>query len=337
MMSTIGDVAKRAGVSRMTVSRVINNSSYISPETRERVLQAIAELGYIPNTLARSLRFKQTKTIALVLADITNPFFTTITRGVEDTASEQGFSVMFCNTDESQSEELGYLNVLLQRQVDGVLLVPASHTLESISFVQDRGTPVVLLDRHIANARVDSVRGDSEQGAYEAVCYLLELGHRRIALVNGPQTISTATDRTAGYRRALMEAGLDGSAARIYYGEFTSEGGYRTAKQALAIRPLPTALFAANNFIALGAYQAIREIGLRVPEDISIVAFDDLPLTMEPFLTVVAQPAYEIGQRATELLLARLAGDGPTEPQEIVLPTHMIIRRSSGPPSAHQS
>lgn len=321
----------------MTVSRVINNSSYISQETRERVEQAIAELGYIPNTLARSLRFKQTKTIALVLADITNPFFTTITRGVADTASEQGFSVMFCNTDESQSEELSYLNVLLQRQVDGVLLVPASYTPESVSFVQDRGTPVVLLDRHIADARVDSVRGDSEQGAYEAVHYLVELGHRRIALVNGPQTISTGIERAAGYRRALTEAGFSSSADRIYYGEFTPEGGYRTAQQALAVKPLPTALFAANNFIALGAYRAIRELGLRVPEDISIIAFDDLPLVMEPFLTVVAQPAYEIGQRATELLLARLAGDGPTEPQEIVLPTHMIIRKSSGPPPADSS
>ncbi len=321
----------------MTVSRVINNSSYISQETRERVEQAIAELGYIPNTLARSLRFKQTKTIALVLSDITNPFFTTITRGVEDTASEQGFSVMFCNTDESQGEEIGYLNVLLQKQVDGVLLVPASCTPESVSFVQDRGTPVVLLDRYIADARVDSVRGDSEQGAYEAVRYLLELGHQRIALVNGPQSVSTGVDRAAGYRRALVEAGLSSGADRVYYGKFTSEGGYQTARQALAVKPLPTALFAANNFIALGAYRAIRELGLRVPEDISIVAFDDLPLVMEPFLTVVAQPAYEIGQRATELLLARLAGDGPAEVQEIVLPTHMIVRRSSGPPSTNQT
>ena len=319
----------------MTVSRVINNSSYISPETRERVEQAIAELGYIPNTLARSLRFKQTKTIALVLADITNPFFTTITRGVEDTASEQGFSVMFCNTDESQSEEIGYLNVLLQKQVDGVLLVPASSTAESVSFIQDRGTPVVVLDRRVSpDVQVDVVRGDSEQGAYELVRYLLELGHRQIAVLNGPETISTAVDRVAGYRRALAEFGLGSSMECVFHGHYSQESGFQIAQKALAMRPRPTAIFAANNFIALGAYHALRQIGLRVPEDISIVAFDDLPLVMEPFLTVVAQPAYEIGQQATELLLARLAGEGPTEPQERVLPTHMLIRRSSGPPPA---
>ncbi|GIL14046.1 MAG: LacI family transcriptional regulator [Chloroflexota bacterium] len=334
-MSTIGDVAKRAGVSAMTVSRVINNSGYISQETRERVEQAIAELGYVPNALARSLRFKRTKTIALILTDITNPFFTTLARGIEDAASEQGFSVIFCNTDESQDEEAEYLSVVVQKQVDGVLLVPASSSSESVTFLRDRGVPCVLLDRRLPGAAVDTVRGDSEAGAYQLTRHLLDLGHRRIALLNGPSSVSTAEDRLAGYRRALDEAGLS-SAASVYEGSYTVEGGYRTAKKMLAAAPRPTAVFAANNFIAIGALRVLREAGLRVPDNLSLVAFDDLPTTMmiDPFFTVIGQPAYEMGQRATQLLLEHLAGQSPAEPQEIVLPAQLIVRRSSGPPPA---
>jgi LacI family transcriptional regulator len=190
------------------------------------------------------------------------------------------------------------------------------------------------LDRRITGIQVDTVRGDSEQGAYHLARHLLDLGHRRIAVLSGPLDVSTSSDRVAGYQRALAEAGLQTSADTLYSGQFTLEAGYRLARQALAVTPRPTALFAANNFIAFGALRATRELGLRVPEDLSVVTFDDLPeaLVIEPFLTVVAQPAYEMGQKATELLLARLAGEAPPEPQEIVLPTQMLIRRSSGPP-----
>ncbi len=320
----------------MTVSRVINNSGYISQETRERVEQAVAELGYVPNALARSLRFKQTKTLALVLTDIANPFFTTIARGVEDTASEHGFSVMFCNTDESQDEEVEYLNVLLQKQVDGVLLVPACSSPESIAMIQDRGVPVVLLDRRVRGAQVDVVHGDSEGGAYQLTRHLLELGHRRIALLSGPENVSTAADRVAGYCRALDEAGLQPDRDLMYHMQFSQDAGYQMAMQALAKSPRPTALFAGNNFIAIGALRAIHENELRIPQDISIVVFDDLPasLVMEAFLTVVDQSPYDLGQRATELLLTRLAGEGLEEPQDIVLPVQMTVRQSSGPAPA---
>lgn len=332
-MSTINDVARRAGVSTMTVSRVINNSSYVSQKTRERVEQAIAELGYVPNALARNLHFKQSRTIALVLADITNPFFTTIARGVEDIASEQGYSVIFCNTDESQIEETRYINILLQNQIGGVLLVPASGGEASVTLLRERGIPVVVLDRRVREVYVDTVRCDSEQGAYELIQHLLGLGHRNIAVLGGPQTVSTAIDRVAGYYRALADGGLDANAALVYYAHFTQESGYQMTQQVLASQPRPTALFATNNFIAIGAFGALREAGLRVPEDISVVAFDDLPptLVIDPFLTVAAQPAYEMGQKAVELLLARLTDKTSAEPQEIVLPTQMIVRRSSGP------
>ena len=336
-MTTLSDVAKRAGVSPMTVSRVINNSGYINQKTRERVEQAISELGYVPNALARSLRFKQTKTLALILTDITNPFFTTLARGVEDAASERGFSVIFCNTDESRDEEAEYLNVVARKQVDGILLVPAFSSRESVDFLRDAGIPFVVLDRRIPGLSVDTVRCDSEEGAYQVTCHLMELGHRRIVALSGPEAVTTAADRVAGYRRALRGSGLEDQAVE-YYGEFTVKSRYDLTRRALALDPLPTALVAANNFIVMGALRALKEAGLRVPEAMSVVTFDDVfeVIGMEPFVTVVRQPAYEIGQVATALLLDRIAGVGDPQPREMILPTQLIVRESSSaPPKSH--
>jgi LacI family transcriptional regulator len=311
---------------------VINNSGYFSRETLERVEAAIHELGYVPNTLARSLRSKRSNTLALVLTDITNPFFTTLARGVEDTASDAGFTVIFCNTDESQAEEQKYLQVLVQKQVDGVLLVPARCTADSIDFIHKHATPVVVLDRRVPEAQTDVVRADSEGGAYRLTRLLLSLGHMRIAILSGPRAVSTAADRVTGYQRAMAEAGIPEVEQLIYSGSFTQDSGYEMAKQALAAAPRPTALFAANNFIGIGALKALQDLGLRVPEDIALVAFDDLPpaLVIFPFFTVATQPAYEMGKRATELLLARLTGEAPSPYQEIVLPAEVIVRQSSG-------
>jgi LacI family transcriptional regulator, galactose operon repressor len=318
----------------MTVSRVINRSGYIGQETRVRVETAIAELGYVPNTLARSLRSKQTKTLALVLTDITNPFFTTLARGVEDAASDQGFNVIFCNTDESETEQEKYLTMLVQKRVDGILLVPARSSGKPVRYLQDHGIPVVVLDRRVPECQVDSVRCDSVRGAYELTRLLLDLGHERIAVLSGPATVSTALDRVLGCRKALAEAGLGELAAQAFHDEYTQVGGYRMAQKALAATPRPTALFAANNFIAVGAHRALREADLRVPEDIAMVAFDDLPggLVTEAFFTVVAQPAYEMGQVATQLLLDRLAGTGPAGCRETILPARVVMGRSSGLP-----
>ncbi|MGD2144870.1 MAG: LacI family DNA-binding transcriptional regulator [Anaerolineae bacterium] len=331
-MTTIRDVAERAEVAPITVSRVINNAGYVSQETRERVEAAIAELGYVPNVLARSLRSKRTKTLALVVTDITNPFFTTVARGVEDTASAADFNVIFCNTDESETEQDKYLRVLLQKQVDGVLLVPARSTREPIELIQEQGTPVVVLDRRIPEAQVDVVRGDSEGGAYQLTRHLLSLGHRRIAVLTGPRRVSTAQDRVIGYRRAMSEVGLDSESETVLYGEFTRASGYEMAQRVLKKSPRPTALFAGNNFIAIGALSASRDTGLEVPEDVALVGFDDLPSTLilDPFLTAACQPAYEMGQRATELLLSRLSEDTSDAYQDIVLPVELTVRGSSG-------
>jgi LacI family transcriptional regulator len=339
-MSTINDVAKLAGVSAMTVSRVINNSGYISRETRSRVEAAIAELAYVPNAVGRQLRSKRTKMLALVLSDIMNPFFTTIARGVEDVARAQGFSVMFCNTDESEAEEAKYLLMLVQRQVDGVLLVPASTSGRSLRLLSSQHMPVVVLDRRVQSRHIDSVRSDSEAGAYTLTEHLIGLGHRRIAVLTGRRSVSTSIDRVAGYCRAMLDAGLeldDGLVryGEYNYGEYNQVDGNRMALEVLAADPRPTAIFAANNFIAFGAMRSLREAGLRVPEDVSIVAFDDLPVAWlsDPFMTVVDQPAYEIGRRGAELLLARLDGTISGPGRDVVLPSELRIRRSSGAPA----
>lgn len=335
-MSNISDVAKRAGVSSMTVSRVINNSGYTSPDTRARVERAIAELGYVPNALARGLRFKQTKTIALIVTDITNPFFTTLARGVEDTANLAGFTVIFGNTDESEAKEQNYLQMLLQQQVDGILLVPArSHNIESLRVIQKQNTPVIVLDRRVpAQTPVDVVRCDSEDAAQRLVHMLIELGHRRIGVLSGPRGVSTADDRVQGYRNALRHAGIVEHKNLIYRGPFTQESGYEMAHQLLDVRPRPTAVFAAHNYFAPGVLKRARELRLRVPEDLAIVAFDDLPSTLAyaPFFTVAVQPAYEIGAQATQLLLQRLSGAAETGYQEIILPVEIVVRESSGAP-----
>ena len=317
----------------ITASRVINSPGIVSAGTRGRVEEAIEELGYVPNRVARSLRLKRTHTLALVVTDITNPFWTTVARGVEDAAQGAGFNVILCNTDESEAKQQRYLDVLLQKRVDGILLVPAGTSTELGDWIRKQSTPMVVLDRRIRCAQVDFVCGDSEGGAYQLIRHLLSLGHRRIAVLSGPKDISTAEDRVTGYRKALIEAGLEVRSDWVRYGEFNQESGYEMAQQVLAALPRPTALFAANNFIAIGALRALRHAGLRVPEDLSVVAFDDLTsgLVIEPFLTVVDQPAYEMGRRATELLLARLSGSATNGYREIVLPTQLAVRRSSSP------
>ncbi len=333
-MPTIRDVAKRAGVAPITVSRVINDADYVSAGTRERVEQAIEELGYVPNMLGPSLRFKQTGTVALILTDITNPFWTTVARGVEDAANEQGYNVILCNSDESEAKQANYLNLLLGKQIDGALLAPARSAAEPAQKIQNQGVPVVILDRQIPYDQVDVVRCDSEGGAYQLTRHLLCLGHQRITMLTGPRHVSTACDRVTGFTLAMSEVGLAAFAEQIYWGEFSQASGYRLAKQALETPDRPTAIFAANNFIAFGVLRALEEEKLKVPEDVAVVAFDDLPpaLTLDPFLTAAVQPAYEMGRQAMQLLLSRLSKEHLGAYRQIILPVEIVVRQSSGRP-----
>jgi LacI family transcriptional regulator len=327
---TIQDVARRAGVAPITVSRVINNHSYVSLQTRQRVEAAILELQYVPNMLASSLRSNRTNTLALILSDISNPFWTTVARGAEDAASQQGFNVILCNTDENEAKQEEYLSVLLRKRVDGFLFVPVESHPRSIEQIQKQKVPVVVMDRQIQGVTVDIVRGDSEDGAYQLTRHLISLGHRHIAILSGPQILSVSIDRVDGMLRALAEANIRADAQIISYGKFTIESGWERTMELMTNSLPPTAIVAGNNFIAIGALRVLREQGIRVPEDISLASIDDLPPPMfiDPFFTVVAQPAYEIGHRATELLLRRIRHPHDLERQEIVLPTELIIRQS---------
>jgi LacI family transcriptional regulator len=330
-MPTLHDVARRAGVSPMTVSRVVNGSGAVSQRLRTRVERALAETGYMPNTLARSLRARHTDTIALLLPDMTNPFFTTLAHGVETAAREAGLSLILANSDESEDEERRLVPMLLQRQVDGLLVVPTGSGAESIRFCRDRNVRVVLVDRRPSEPGIDVVRADSEGGSYELGRLLVGLGHRVMTVLTGPSSVLTAVDRVAGFRRALEEESVP--PPRVLHGAFTIASGREMAVLAMQERPRPTALFAANNFIAIGTMHAMTEIGLRVPEDVALVGLDDLPAAMVtfPFLTVAAQPAFEMGRQAVARLLDAL-GNPAHEPREVVLPTEIVVRRSSGGP-----
>ncbi|MDR3692276.1 MAG: LacI family DNA-binding transcriptional regulator [Fimbriimonas sp.] len=325
---TIKEVAKRAGVGTMTVSRVVRNHGYVSDSVRIRVAEAVRELGYRPNGSARSLRLRRTDTIALIVSDITNPFFTTIARAVEDVASESDNLVLFGNTDESESSEIRYMEMVLQKGVDGVLLVPATDGRVALELAQASGLPVVAIDRRVSPA-FDCVRCDSEGGAALLADRLLELGHRRFAILGGPDEVSTSHDRIQGFR---LRAEAKGGQVTVYHGKLTVVDGERLTRVAMEANPRPTAIFAVNNFLSFGALNAVGALGLNVPDEVSVAGFDDLPESMVnfPFLTVVSQPAYELGALAARHLFERIQNPA-LPPQDLALPTTLRERSSTGP------
>ena len=331
-MATINDVAKRAGVSPVTVSRVINNVGNVSAATREKVELAIEELGYVPSVMARSLRSKRTRTLALMVSDVTNPFWTTVARGVEDTAQSRDYSVFLYNTDENPVKQQRYLDVVVAQQVDGVIIAPYDSDAQNLAPLRQRNIPTVIIDRRIEGWDVDSVRGDSLSGAKALVQHLIRLGHQRIAMISGPASTSTAEDRVAGYCMALAEAGIPLDTRLIVRGEYRTLSGEELTLRLLDEGLNPTAIFAANNVIALGVIDALEKRGLRIPHDIALVCFDDLPdvSRLFPFLTVVLQPAYDMGVNAAQLLLSRLDSEVSLQPRHVVLPTRLIVRHSCG-------
>ena len=332
-MPNIRDVAERAGVAPITVSRVINDTGYVSDELRQRVEQAISDLNYVPNRLGPSMRSKRSNTVGLVVADITNPFWTTVVRGVEDAAYKAGYHLFLCNSDESVYKEREYVELLLSRQVDGFLIVPAETQFDVLELIQKQEKAIVLLDRYVQTRAIDIVRGDSDGAGYLLTRHLLDLQHRDIAMLNGPRMASTAVERAKGYRRAMNEAGLSDKSERILWGAYTQESGYYQTLEALQWLPRPTALVAANNFIALGVVRVLDNFGLRIPEDLSLVVFDDLPVevNLRPFFTSADQPAYEMGFLAANTLFERLAGNRNSAFKDIVLPFALTVRTSSGP------
>ncbi len=327
------DVAERAGVSVTTVSHVINQTRAVSDESRDRVLQAMGELGYQPNALARSLRRKETYTLGVIVPDSADPFFAEVVRGIEDTSFQRGYTITLCNSDSDLDKELLYTNALTEKQVDGILFFSAGgKSTDHIQTLQKRRMPLVVVDRYSSNLSLDSVQIDNDWGGWQATQHLVELGHRRIACISGPSDLTLSAERVTGYRRALQEGGLPVDESLIIKGDFQFESGYQAARHLLAMAMPPTAVFACNDLMAVGVVNAAQELGRQVPADLSVVGFDDVRLAsfINPPLTTIAQPKYEIGQIATTMLLERI-NDPDMPPRQRMLDTKLLIRRSSAP------
>lgn len=329
---TIQDVARHAGVSRATVSRVLNRNPGVDEALRERVEQAIESLGYQPNRAAQRLRANSSDVLGLIIPDILNPVFVALARGVEDEAYKHQLTVMLCNSDDNPVKQQNYLRILQAERAAGVLIAPTSAADgDVLQDIRDNGLPVVLVDRKVDAAEFDVVTVDNVRGAYVAVTHLISQGYRRIAMIGGADAITPGRERPIGYQQALRQAGIPVDESLYVEGDFKSPSGYNGVRHLMSLPQPPDAIFTINSLTTLGAVQALRELNLRTPEDVALVGFDDLPFAeiMTPSLTVVAQPSYEIGQNAVRFLMRRRR-----EPKAIymtaTLPPRLVVRQSCG-------
>jgi LacI family transcriptional regulator len=333
-MVTIREVARQARVSVGTVSNVLAGSATVRAELRRRVENAMQGLDYHPNQIARSLKTRQTKTLGMIISDITNPFFPQVVRGAEDAAIESGFLLIMLNSDDNPERERRALSMLRARKVDGLLLTVASTgaDMKHVEQFRDSGLPVVCLDRMVPNIPLDLVCADNAHGAKMCMQHLLSRGHRRIGYLSGSVGLYTAVTRLDGFNQALAEAGIPVDSRLVRHGDFRLESGYRLAKEMLLDHEPPTALFASNAMMGFGALKAIHELGLRCPEDVALAMFDDVPFgdVIQPRLTVVAQPAYQMGRVGAQLLIARLEGrETSREPVCHTLAPELLVREST--------
>lgn len=333
-MATIKDVAAIAGISYTTVSHVLNRTRPVSDEVRKKVEAAIAQLDYVPSAVARSLKAKSTATIGLLIPNSINPYFAELARGIEDYCERSGFCVILCNSDDNPEKQRNYLRVLLEKRVDGLIVSSVGggdRFAESLSAVR---TPMVIVDRDLEDISADLVRIDHELGAYLATSHLLELGHRHIACICGPAQTSVARMRLAGYRRAMHEAAIEVPEGWVIESDFTGPGG-RQAAGKLLDGERPSAIFAANDMIGIGTLRAAAERNVRVPADLSVIGFDDIQMSqyVYPALSTVGQSILQLGERAAELLLRRIATRGDSPVQQVIVAPSIVLRESTAPPT----
>ncbi|WP_099352571.1 LacI family DNA-binding transcriptional regulator [Fredinandcohnia onubensis] len=333
-MTTIYDIAKKANVSPMTVSRVINNAGNISEKTKEKVEKVIKELNYIPNNAARSLTLKHSKILSLLITDITNPFFTKVARGAEDKAKQMGYRLLLSNSDENLVKESEYIDMLLSSGVDGVLIAPTGDdSNKNLKTLIKHKIPFVLIDRQVKDIECDIVLGDNYEGTRRLMTHLIDHGHTKIALINGPKNISTSQLREQSFKDTLKIYEIPINEKLLFNLSF-KQNDARDVIEKLLVLPdaeRPTAIFAGNNFIAIDIMKILYEKNLRIPEDLSIVCFDDpdpVP-DYKPFLTLASQPAYEFGYLGIQLLIERIEKKGPADSRRIVLPSETLIRKST--------
>jgi LacI family transcriptional regulator len=332
---TIKEIGKLAGVSKTTVSKVINNKDEsISQETRERIQKIIKEHNYVPNKLAQSLVTKKTNTIGLLIPDIRNPFFTDISRGVEDKAHESGYNVILCNTDEDAEREQAGITTLLERKIDGIIFAASSNTnLDEVSYTNIK-IPTVLIDKNI-NINLENLKGkvrvNNLDGAHKATKYLLDNGHRKILYLSGPNQNEIASERLGGYKKALEEYSIEWDPESVVIGQFTIEWGFNFIR---SIEKLDfTAIFCANDLIAIGVMKGLKSRDLNIPQDISIIGFDDIYMSsmISPSLTTIKQPSYDIGYKAGEILIKNLENknNNMDSIEDMVFKPELVVREST--------
>lgn len=326
---TIAHVARRAGVSPTTVSHVLSGKRVVGAATRTTVLDAIRELGYRPNHVARNLRTRQSHMIAVVVPDITNPFYAVLSRGLADAVDALGYGSFVCNTDGQHDRERKFFQDVMDRGVDGIVFA-SGETAAEISFgPADLGTPIVCIGDHLDHPTCDAVIPDDEEGSREAVAFLAGRGYQRVAMIQGPAR--SGARRTAGFRLAMHAAKRKVVSPMLVRGDWTRRGGFEAMKALMALPAPPDAVFCANDLMAIGALDVANELGLRVPDDLAIVGFDDVDAAtiVAPNLTTVRNPAYEAGSTAGDLLLSRMSGRYSGAGRTVVLPCPLVVRSSA--------
>ena len=327
------DIARIAGVSTATVSRVINRSGPVSAKTARKVLRVIEESGYVPDTIAKSLRMGQTKTVGFVVPDISNPFFPEVLNGAEAVCADYGYTIILGNTNEDIACEAKVVRSLRQQRADGLLMIlvdESGGTLRQALAGADADLPIAFIDRHIEGFRYDSVIIDNEAGTSQATRHLLELGHTKIAIIHGPITTTPGVGRLRGYQTAMKAAGVPVSPEYVLEGDFRTESGYELAKRLMSLPDPPTAIIGGNNLMTMGIFRCLRDMNVPVPDRVSLIGFDDFPLAayLSPPLTVVDRPMSDMGRLAADLLLSRIEKRETGPVQRVVLPTALKVRGS---------
>lgn len=329
---TIKQVASLSGVSIKTVSRVVNRAPYVSGDTRRRVTTAIERLNYRPNALARGLVTRKSRTIGLVIADIVNPFFPPLVRAVEDATAARGYNVVLCDTDEDPARERAVISLLLEKQVDGLILCASRVPSGYLTGLVDEGIPLILINRVLRHPAAAAVVADGEWGGRLATAHLIGLGHRRIAYLAGPSRSFSHRSRLRGYRKALLDAGIGFDPAFVVGGTASIAAGRGAMAALLSLRRPPSAVFAFDDLMAIGALEEIRRMGRRVPDDVAVVGFDDIDLAahVDPPLTTIAQPKAAMGRLAADRLLDAIGAQSPPQNRIVTLMPELVIRRSCG-------
>jgi DNA-binding LacI/PurR family transcriptional regulator len=330
MKPTIYDVAKKAGVSISTVSRVINNTGRISEKTRKKVLEVMETLRYQPSVVASALTGKRTRTIGLIIPDVANPFFAEISRKVEDRGRELGFNLLMCNTDNNPETEEMYLSLLKQKSVDGIIIGTTTKNSTLLKELLEENFPVALIAQDIPELVIDAVTVDDFLGGYQATSHLVSLGHKKIAIMLGNLSRSSDKYRLQAYRQVLEKNDLGYDEKLVIYTDYSMEDAKRAALELLNSPERPTAIFACFDSLAIGVYQAAKELGLNIPNDLSVVGFDNTILAsiVDPPLTTIAQPIDEMGRQVMDLLIREIKGEKTTK-QRVILPPELIIRKST--------